>query len=112
MAIDISKKLKIARKNLILFRHARDMSQEELALQSGIVQSQLSLLERGKRRLKLDQVLPLAEALGIDIADLFTKVSDEDEAKLIIKFHKLRLNKSSVKNWNAIMDLINASNIE
>lgn len=103
--------LELARRNLSIYRHASGFSQEILAERSGISQSQISFLESGKRKLKLDQLIPLAKGLGISVAQL-TETVDPEEAALFIKFNNLRKNKTRVKNWNAIVTLIENSEIK
>ena len=52
-------------------RLTRGLSQEQLAERAGLHRTYLSSLERGHRNVGLDNILDLAEALGIPPADLF-----------------------------------------
>lgn len=51
-------------------RSACGMSQEELADAAGLHRTQISLVERGKRSVRLDTVASLAIALGVQPGDL------------------------------------------
>lgn len=50
------------------------LSQEELAFRSGIHRTQISQLELGRRLPRLDTVIKLAGALGVDPRTLVTEV--------------------------------------
>ncbi len=52
-------------------RQERGLSQEELALRAGLHRTYISSLERGLRNVGLDNVLKLADALGVPASDLF-----------------------------------------
>lgn len=52
-------------------RHAQGLSQEELAFKAGLHRTYVSSAERGKRNVGLVNVERLAQALDIDIRDLF-----------------------------------------
>ena len=51
-------------------RRERGLSQEEVADRAGMAASTLSRLESGERRLALDHLPPLAQALGVSVGDL------------------------------------------
>ncbi len=52
-------------------RQARGLSQEELAFKAGLHRTYVSSAERGKRNVGLVNIERLAQALDIDIGDLF-----------------------------------------
>ena len=52
-------------------RRAKGLSQEELAFRAGIHRNYLGGIERGERNPALDNIAAIAEALGIDISELF-----------------------------------------
>jgi transcriptional regulator with XRE-family HTH domain len=59
--------------NLKLFRGKKGMSQEELADRAGLHRTQLSQIERGLANARLDTLVSLAEALGVDEVQLLTE---------------------------------------
>ena len=48
-------------------RHAKNLSQRDVATQFGVAQSWLSQVERGKQMGRIGQVLRLAVGLGVEI---------------------------------------------
>jgi transcriptional regulator with XRE-family HTH domain len=56
--------------NLKRLREARGMTQEDLALESGISRTYLSDVELGKRNIGIDNLERLAQALRVKVADL------------------------------------------
>ncbi len=56
--------------NLRCLRQQRGMSQEDLALASGLSQTYLSDVERGKRNIGIDNIQRLADALKVNPSDL------------------------------------------
>jgi len=64
--MDIGNKIK-------LFRNNKGLSQKEVALSIGIDQAQYSRIEGGKVEPTLSSLEKIAEALGIEVADLFSK---------------------------------------
>ena len=63
--------------NLRKFRHARGMSQEELAHRAGIDRSYISSLERAKYSAGVDVVDRLARVLGVEASDLLKRPTPE-----------------------------------
>lgn len=51
-------------------RQARCISQRDLARALGMAQSTLSRIERGERRVSVDQLIEIARALGVRPADM------------------------------------------
>lgn len=60
--------------NLVRHRNAAKLSQEELADRAEIHRTQVSMIEGGKRMPRLDTLIKLAGALGIDAAELLAGV--------------------------------------
>ena len=56
--------------NILCARWLKGLSQEELAMKSGVSRSRISDLERGKDVCKLDTLMLLAQALDIDYREL------------------------------------------
>lgn len=61
-------------------RRARGLSQERLALESGIARSYLGGVERGQRNIALLNIYRLAEALGVPPASLLEPPSEDKQA--------------------------------
>ena len=59
-------------------RKSAGLSLEQLSLLSGAAVPTLSIVERGKRDVKLSTLVSLADALRIDLPDLFTVNGTED----------------------------------
>jgi ribosome-binding protein aMBF1 (putative translation factor) len=60
--------------NLWLERKARGLSQRALAQLAGLDRTYVGSVERGERNVSIDNVERLAEALGIELADLFKRI--------------------------------------
>ena len=54
-------------------RKAQGVSMEDLAAQSGLSQSMISLLERDLRNPTLDTLLRISDTLKVDLAEILTK---------------------------------------
>ena len=54
-------------------RQERGLSQEELAFRAGVHRTYVSSVERGKRNVGLVNIERLAQALDIDIGELFSR---------------------------------------
>ncbi|MCK1477926.1 helix-turn-helix transcriptional regulator [Bradyrhizobium sp. 197] len=59
--------------NLRKYRHARRLSQEELAHRAEIDRTYISSLERSVYAAGIDVVERLARALGVEVTDLLTR---------------------------------------
>ena len=57
--------------NILICRRERKMSQSELAQITGLSRAMISNMERGKANFRLDNLLAIAEGLGIDFRELF-----------------------------------------
>ena len=60
--------------NLWRERKARGLSQRALAQLAGLDRTYVGSVERGERNVSIDNVERLAEALGIELADLFKRI--------------------------------------
>jgi transcriptional regulator with XRE-family HTH domain len=58
-----------------LLRVAAGLSQEELADRSGLHRTYISSVERGQRNISLANIHSIADALSIDVRELFERVS-------------------------------------
>lgn len=57
--------------NLARMRQARGLSQEEVADRAGLHRTEISLMELGKRTPRIDTIVRVTGALGVDAADAF-----------------------------------------
>ena len=55
---------------LVKLRKAREWSQEQLALESGLARSYLGGVERGQRNIAIINICKLADALGVEPLEL------------------------------------------
>lgn len=69
-------------KNLKLFRGKLGMSQEALADRAGVHRTHIGLIEKGHASARVDTLVLLAEALGVDEFDL---LMNRDEAPTLLK---------------------------
>jgi len=58
-------------------RKDKSLSQEELAHQSDLDRTYISLLERGLRQPSLSSILQLAKPLGVSSADILAEVEEK-----------------------------------
>ena len=61
--------------NLVRYRHAADLSQEELGFRASLHRTEIGLLERGARIPRIDTVVKLAGALEVEPGDLLVGLS-------------------------------------
>lgn len=61
-----------------LLRAAAGLSQEELAERSSLHRTYISSVERGRRNISLANIYSIADALGIDIRELFAGAESAD----------------------------------
>jgi transcriptional regulator with XRE-family HTH domain len=55
------------------WRQERGLTQEALSFEAGIHKTYLSAVERGQRNIALDNIVKLAKALRISVAELFNE---------------------------------------
>jgi transcriptional regulator with XRE-family HTH domain len=70
--------------NLRRLRHAREWSQEDLALEAGLHRTFVAHVERTVRNISIDNIEKLAMALGVEITDLLADLPEQtkpDEVK-------------------------------
>ena len=60
--------------NLRHERKAGGLSQRALAQRAGLDRTYVGSVERGERNVSIDNIERLAEALGIELADLFKRI--------------------------------------
>lgn len=72
--VDVSERFA---ENLVRLRHARKLSQEELAARASVHRTQISLMESAKRLPRLDTLVKLAGALEVDLPRLVEGISWE-----------------------------------
>lgn len=65
--------------NVRRIRHAKGMTQEQLAERSGFTQHYLSGLEQGKRNPTVVTVFEIAQALEVSYLDLLTPVTSSED---------------------------------
>lgn len=58
-------------RNLCLTRRRRGLSQEKLAQRTGLCRDTIYKIEMGQRSPRLDTLLVLIDALGVDLGELF-----------------------------------------
>ena len=75
----------LVRKRIRGLRVARGWSLDELAARCYLSPSTLSRIETGHRRIALDQLAPIARALGTTLDELVASVSDDD---VVIRPHR------------------------
>ncbi|MGW5361416.1 helix-turn-helix domain-containing protein [Actinopolymorpha pittospori] len=75
----------LVRKRIRGLRLARGWSLDDLAARCYLSPSTLSRIETGHRRIALDQLAPIARALGTTLDELVTSVSDDD---VVIRPHR------------------------
>lgn len=72
--------LQVFSNNLRKYRTEADLSQEAFANKAGLHRTYISALERGKRSIALDNIVKIADALGIDAYLLFLDDTSETSA--------------------------------
>jgi transcriptional regulator with XRE-family HTH domain len=75
----------LVRQRIRGLRVARGWSLDQLATRSYLSPSTLSRIETGHRRIALDQLTPIARALGITLDQL---VESDDDADVVIRPHR------------------------
>ncbi|MEZ5132989.1 MAG: helix-turn-helix transcriptional regulator [Mycobacterium sp.] len=62
--------------NIRACRTGKGMTQEALALRSGVTRNVLMDVEHGKRGILYERLIDIANALGVPVGDLFTEADD------------------------------------
>lgn len=88
-------------------RESRRLTQDEFARKSGISVSFASLLERGGRSPSYETLLKIAEALEVQVADLFRdgaslEVQDPSHARLVDFAQRAHLTRGQVEKLIAV----------
>ncbi len=65
---------KIFGKNLRVLRESKNISQEKLAELCGLHRTYIGSVERGERNVSLENIAKIAQALRVQISDLFTGI--------------------------------------
>ena len=92
--------------NIRKYRVQRDVSQEHLALESGIHPAYISKLERGEKCPTIDTLYRLARALGIPIYKLIDIDGDIDNISDTAYKIQKSLSDLSAEQQNRVADLI------
>jgi transcriptional regulator with XRE-family HTH domain len=72
---------KLFGRNLCLARRRRGFSQDRLAQRTGLCRDTIYKIEMGQRAPRLDTLLAIADALGIDAAELLDGLRPLDDAE-------------------------------
>lgn len=59
--------------NVRHYRHNLSLSQEQLATAAGVDRKTINRIEQGVHSVRLDNVWLIADALGVDVRDLFVE---------------------------------------
>lgn len=96
--------------SLKFWRLKKGLSQEELAQEAGTSTSFMGMLERGERSTTLEKISKIADALSIEVRDLFT--SEEvphtyREAELLLRRILSTADESQVQLFVAFCEIFN-----
>ena len=69
---------KIFGQNVRRLRKAHGFSQEELAERAGLHRTYIGSVERGERNISLDNIVAIARALGVAVAELMDGISPQN----------------------------------
>lgn len=92
--------------NIRKYRIQRDVSQEHLALESGIHPAYISKLERGEKCPTIDTLYRLAKALGIPVYKLIDIDGDMDNISDTAYKIQKSLSELNAEQQNRVADLI------
>jgi transcriptional regulator with XRE-family HTH domain len=62
--------------NVVRLRHRREMKQTELAMRARVTQALVSAIELAKANPTVESLYRIAQALGVEIEDLFVAVQE------------------------------------
>lgn len=65
--------------NVLAFRRIARLSQEEAAVRAGLHRTEISLLERGRRKPLLETIVQLCRGLEVTPSELLAQLDDEEE---------------------------------
>ena len=82
--------LMILGKRIRHFRTLRQLTLEQLGEAVGVVPSQLSLIENGRREPKLSLLTSLAEQLGVSVPDLLSTEAPDRRSELEVELDRLQ----------------------
>jgi transcriptional regulator with XRE-family HTH domain len=88
-------KMNVVGNNIKIFRENEGITQEELALKSGLSQGYINQLENGKRRYTQKTLELIADSLSIPIIEFF-KEKDKSRTALTAKDIKISVDKKKV----------------
>ena len=74
---------KIVGKNIFYLRHAREISQTQLAEACGVKFQQIQKYETGANRVSASRLWMIAEALGCTVSDLYRGAENTKDAMVI-----------------------------
>lgn len=57
-------------------RRKKGWSQEELANHAGLHRTYIGMIERAEKNITLENIAKIAQALGLEVVDLFKKIND------------------------------------
>ncbi len=95
---------------LKFWRQQRGLSQESLADQAGASTSFIGMLERGERGTTLEQIGRIADALSLEVRDLFTSEEIPQvyrEAELLVRRVLSRSSEREVRLFVAFCEIFN-----
>ena len=82
-----------------LLRHQHGLSLEQLAQRSGLTKSYLSKVERGLCTPSISSALKLAQALAVDVAQLFGSPADDSQLCITRAGDALRVSSAEPAGW-------------
>lgn len=96
--------------SLKFWRQQRGLSQEKLAQEAGASTSFIGMLERGERGTTLEQIGRIADALSLEVRDLFTSEEIPQiyrEAELLVRRILSHSSEKDVRFFVAFCEIFN-----
>jgi len=90
------KKINVVGNNIRIFRENKLITQEELALKSGLSQGYINQLENGKRRYTQKTLELIAESLSIPVIEFF---KEDNEKRTTTKAENVEIQKTKKKAY-------------